>query len=944
MIYQNDLREIPNYALLNNDAIVHLELGFNRINRIGEFAFSGTAIESLDLAGNDLLMLNPRWFEPINSTLQHLDLLNANIRAIPPNPFRNIRNLRSLVLTRNPLGSLPVNIFEGLNNLEDLYLSNCGLFFLDPNWFRPLGSIRTLYLDNNWIDRLPNNIFNSFRSLSMINLSHNYLWHLSSAFFGNSVSSVQVINLSNNLINLVDESLIRQATNLQRLYLADNACSNQNLVQVNTDVDRAINDIRRCVDNFVAQPAINCTYSQVSGSQYMCVLSVLDPWGTANFETIPGDHVGSRTNDDVTSVMAAYQESRLVPSVICRQFRNLTDMSIYRSNIASLNMGPFLNCRNLRVLMLDGGFITTLTPRMFSDNPNLEYVSMSDNRIFNIFDAAFQGARIKTLDLAFNRLSTIIPEVMNPIGETLTSINMVGNQIRGFPYGTFERLTNLEELYLDRNPLTELRDESFLTLTNLRILSMANCQLSRLNGVMFYDFVNMHTLRLNDNEIEMLPEGAFHNMTSLEVLYIGNNRLGFLNATQFGGSMSSIRIINAPSNRINAVDRNILQNSPNLNNLLLPGNICIDDSFNYVQDELDAVMDALRICFDNFDVEPEIECTYDVTVNDEYRCDARIHNPVDEDFQTIVGQHATGRSDDDVQLVSVLQQNTKTFPAVICRQFRDIREIFVMESRLEFLEAPAFENCRTLEQIYITQNNIRTIPARLFINSPNLFYVSLATNRINQVHPDSFVGTVVEYLDFGNNRLTSINPQWFAPISQTLDMIDFFGNLLTRVPDRTFSALSNLEFLMLGNNHVEFDNNPFDGLTKLKIIGLGRNGIRVLNPSWFVPIPQLEELFLCMNGIAELQDGIFSNFTNLLTLRLNGNLLSTVRLESIGSTVSTLRNLQFINNYITSFDHQILNDGTNLQYLMLAGNICINENFYDVPNERDRIQELLQQC
>ncbi|XP_070497778.1 uncharacterized protein [Chironomus tepperi] len=944
MIYQNDLREIPNYAFQNNEAIVHLELGFNKINRIGDFAFVGTSVESLDLAGNDLQMFNPRWFEPINSTLQNLDLLNANIRAIPQNAFRNIRNLRSLALSRNPLERLHVSIFEGLDNLEDLYMSNCELFFIDPIIFRPLGSLRSLFLDNNWLTTLPNNIFNPLRSLSMINLSNNYLWNIGAVNFGNSLSSVQVINLSNNLINLVDGNIIQRGTNLQRLYLADNSCSNRNLIEINTNVNRTLNDIRRCVDNFVAEPSISCAYNQLSSTQYLCVLSVLDPWGTANFMTIPGTHLTGRTNDDVTSVMAVDQDSRPVPSAICIQFRNLTDLSIYRSRIAHLGMSSFANCRNLRVLMLEGGFITTLPPRVFSGSPNLEYVSFADNRIFNIMDTAFAGARLTTLDLAYNRLFMVVPVVMSPISDTLTVLNMIGNQIRGFPYGTFEELTNLQELYLDRNPLTELKDETFLTLQSLRILSLAHCQLTRLNGVMFYDFINMHTLRMNDNEIEMLPEGAFHNMTSLEVLYIGNNRIGSLNATHFGGSMSSIRIINAPSNRINAIDRNLIENSPNLNNLLLPGNICVDESFNYIQDDLDAVKTALNICFDNFDVEPTIECSYDVTVNDEYRCDARIHNPVNEDFQTIGGQHESGRSDDDVQLVSVLQQNTKTFPAVICRQFRDIREIIVMESHLEILEAPAFDDCRTLEQLYINQNNIASIPARLFVNSPNLFYVSLSTNRISQVHPDTFVGTAVESLDLGNNRLTSINPQWFAPISETLDMVDFFGNLLTRIPDGTFSALTNLEFLMLGNNHVEFGENPFDGLTKLKIIGLGRNGIRELNPAWFRPIPQLEELFLCGNGIAELQDGIFGNFTNLLTLRLNNNFLSTVRAESLGSAVGTLRNLQFISNYITSFDEHILNNGTNLQYLMMRGNSCVNENFYDVPNERDRIRELLQQC
>jgi hypothetical protein len=96
---------------------------------------------------------------------------------------------------------------------------------------------------------------------------------------------------------------------------------------------------------------------------------------------------------------------------------------------------------------------------------------------------------------------------------------------------------------------------------------------------------------------------------------------------------------------------------------------------------------------------PEIECSYDITINDEYRCNLQIYNPLGDKFEVINGEHMPDKSDDDVQLISILIQNTRTFPAIICSQFRDIHEIFVMGSQIEVIEAADFENCRNLEQV-----------------------------------------------------------------------------------------------------------------------------------------------------------------------------------------------------------------------------------------------------
>lgn len=257
MMYQNDLFEIPNFSFQNNENLEHLELGFNRIARLDDHSFTGAPIRFLDLAGNPLGIFNPRWFESINGTLEALDLLNANIQSLPENGFRNLRNLRSLALSRNPLSfRLPPRIFEGLDNLEDLFLSNCEITFVDPAWFRALGRLRNLFIDNNMISIIRVNSFNSLRSVTTINLANNFLWELSDEAFGPSLESLQIINLSNNMINLFNEQLITSAENLQRLYLIDNACANQNFINVGENLESVLNGTRRCVENFNAQPMI----------------------------------------------------------------------------------------------------------------------------------------------------------------------------------------------------------------------------------------------------------------------------------------------------------------------------------------------------------------------------------------------------------------------------------------------------------------------------------------------------------------------------------------------------------------------------------------------------------------------------------------------------------------------------------------------------------------
>lgn len=96
-------------------------------------------------------------------------------------------------------------------------------------------------------------------------------------------------------------------------------------------------------------------------------------------------------------------------------------------------------------------------------------------------------------------------------------------------------------------------------------------------------------------------------MTSLELLYFYNNNITDLRAISFGMSIPSLRILNGPTNAINAIDPDLIEDAINLQYLMLASNLCVDNSFFDVRNNMDEVRAGLRSCFENFQNQIEVD-------------------------------------------------------------------------------------------------------------------------------------------------------------------------------------------------------------------------------------------------------------------------------------------------------------------------------------------------
>lgn len=306
----------------------------------------------------------------------------------------------------------------------------------------------------------------------------------------------------------------------------------------------------------------------------------------------------------------------------------------------------------------------------------------------------------------------------------------------------------------------------------------------------------LEILSLNNNEIESIPPNAFNSLTSIDTLHISGNFLWELNRQQFGAGLENLRVIDARQNVINIVDSSLVTSASNLRYLLLEGNICVDMNFSNVADYLWTVLEYLLECSDNFVLPSTASCQYGDLTAGTYMCTFSSHNPIGNQFASIDGDHVVGRNDSDVVVFYARNQNMRSIPTAVCRQFTNLREMMVFESRIERIDAASFLNCRNVQSVYIQDGLLRVVPDGTFTNAQNLRTLSLAGNRITLLTPNSLRGSNIEWLDLSMNHMVAFTPAAYEPINGTLRTLDLLGNRLTTLPYTAFENI-NGENLMI---------------------------------------------------------------------------------------------------------------------------------------------------
>jgi Leucine-rich repeat (LRR) protein len=104
----------------------------------------------------------------------------------------------------------------------------------------------------------------------------------------------------------------------------------------------------------------------------------------------------------------------------------------------------------------------------------------------------------------------------------------------------------------------------------------------------------------------------------------------------------------------------------------------------------------------------------------------------------ITGVHLEGKSNNDVQMFAILNQNCPVLPQGIEKFFPNIRTIFVQNSKLTKISSPDLQPFSNLHDLMLSDNLIENLPSNLFETNPSIQFVRIDNNKMAKVGANIF--------------------------------------------------------------------------------------------------------------------------------------------------------------------------------------------------------------
>ncbi|XP_041120411.1 TLR4 interactor with leucine rich repeats-like [Polyodon spathula] len=201
-------------------------------------------------------------------------------------------------------------------------------------------------------------------------------------------------------------------------------------------------------------------------------------------------------------------------------------------------------CQDLNMFCANGGLNTVPEP---PENASVKYLGLGGNFINSISAADFTlYTGLKRLDLQYNSIATI-------------------------PYGTFESLGKVNELYLGNNRVSQLKKQTFTGLISLHYLDLSNNRISTVMAGAFYNLESLTKLRLSGNALSAITDGLFVHLQKLEFLHFENNRISTITRNALKG-LGNLIELNFTGNKVTSLIEGVFRHLPALSNLQLDKN------------------------------------------------------------------------------------------------------------------------------------------------------------------------------------------------------------------------------------------------------------------------------------------------------------------------------------------------------------------------------------
>ncbi|EGD77729.1 TKL protein kinase [Salpingoeca rosetta] len=205
------------------DALTHVRLDNNQITIVDASMFAPlTKVEELVLLYNHLTSVHEDAFVS-NAALKTLTLHGNDITELKPGLLQTLTQLRKLDIGGNPIQYLRDDFFLHQTQLRELNLTFLQLSTVSTDLLAHATNLRELSLFRGTLKTIEAEAFAGLTNLERLDLSRNELTELSSAWFGTGLRRLTRIEITENKIECINDSLLDSLPALEVLYLQANA-------------------------------------------------------------------------------------------------------------------------------------------------------------------------------------------------------------------------------------------------------------------------------------------------------------------------------------------------------------------------------------------------------------------------------------------------------------------------------------------------------------------------------------------------------------------------------------------------------------------------------------------------------------------------------------------------------------------------------------------------
>lgn len=351
----------------------------------------------------------------------------------------------------------------------------------------------------------------------------------------------------------------------------------------------------------VAFGAIKSTCVNVAGETRL-TCSFGNAEHTLSYETIDAQSGSNRA--DYKRAIANSKASEFTLESIVTSFTNIEDLEIPFGNVAQLqantaSFGSGSNGLSLKKILIRNSVLASWPAQAFLRFIALEHLDLSNNQINTIDSNAADGiSLLKILNLAYNQISSLptFPathlinlEYLNisynaftslpptiPSAAKIKTLDLSGNKISSITADYFNAFAVLEHLSLAENQITKFDDNQFNNVANLKILNIGFLQLTSFEFLK--KAIRLDTLNISSTGFVQFNETSISANTDLRYLYAGNNKLKNLLTSSFIKN-TKLEMLDVSGNRIEWVDRDFFERVTSLRALNFSCNKCISQNF-----------------------------------------------------------------------------------------------------------------------------------------------------------------------------------------------------------------------------------------------------------------------------------------------------------------------------------------------------------------------------